>query len=138
MSDNGRREVTAHMRATPAQIWRALTDPKITVDYYYGTEIKSDWTPGARWTSTSEDELYLDGEIVEIDAPRKLVQTFHVSGEEPAASDPPSLVTWEITPIGDETQVRVVHERLGAATAEYVEGGWEHILGGLKRVVESE
>ena len=67
------------IRATPSEIWRAITDPEMTRNYYYGTDIKSDWTPGARWTSESGDELYLDGEILEVDAPHRLVQTFHVA-----------------------------------------------------------
>jgi hypothetical protein len=29
-----------------------------------------------------------------------------------------------------------MHEGMGRATRDYVDGGWEHILGGLKRVVE--
>ncbi len=80
-------------------MWKGLTDPEQTRAYYYGTEILSDWQAGSRWTSESGDELYLDGELLEVDPPRRIVQTFHVAIEEPAASDPPSRVTWELTPI---------------------------------------
>jgi uncharacterized protein YndB with AHSA1/START domain len=134
-----RHEAEIMVEATPEQVWSALTDPQKTTSYYYGTEILSDWQPGSPWTSESGDELYLDGEILEAQAPRRLVQTFHVAIEEPAASDPPSRVTWEVDPLGDGlTRVRLIHEDMPEATRDYVEGGWEHILSGLKTLLESE
>jgi hypothetical protein len=66
------------------------------------------------------------------------VHPFLVAIEEPAASDPPSRVTWEISPLGgDVTRVSMIHEDMAQATRDYVEGGWEHILAGLKSVVEA-
>ena len=104
-SENGiRHETEVTVSATPDEVWQAITDPAMTRGYYYGTDILSDWTVGAPWTSRSGDELYLEGEILDIDPPRRLVQTFHVaSTEEDAVNDGPSTVTWEITPVGDVT-----------------------------------
>jgi uncharacterized protein YndB with AHSA1/START domain len=136
--NNIRHETQIEIDATPEEIWQALTDPIKTQAYYYGTEILSDWQPGSRWTSESGDELYLEGELIEVEPPRRIVQTFHVVIEEPAASDAPSFVTWEVAPLGDgRTRVRLIHEGMGQATRDYVEGGWEHILHGLKDVVEA-
>jgi uncharacterized protein YndB with AHSA1/START domain len=133
-----RHETEVTVSATPGEVWQAITDPAMTRGYYYGTDILSDWTVGAPWTSRSGDELYLEGEILEIDAPRRLVQTFHVaSTEEDAINDAPSTVTWEVTPVGDATRVRVIHDGMGEATRNYTEGGWEHILAGLKTLVET-
>jgi uncharacterized protein YndB with AHSA1/START domain len=133
-----RHEAEVTVSATPDEVWRAITDPELTRGYYYGTDILSDWTVGAPWTSRTGDELYLEGEIIEIDPPRLLVQTFHVAPtDEDAASDAPSTVTWEVTPVGDGTRVRVIHEEMGEATRSYTEGGWEHILAGLKTLVET-
>jgi len=136
--DNTRHEASVDVQATPEQAWDALTNPEKTRGYYYGTDILSDWQPGSRWTSESGDELYLEGELLEVDAPRRIVQTFHIVNEEPAASDAPSRVTWEITRLGDGlTRVSMTHEAMGQATRDYVEGGWEHILAGFKSVVEA-
>ena len=136
--DGTNHEAEVVVQATPEQVWDALTNPEKTRHYYYGTDILSDWRPGSRWTSESGDELYLEGELIEVDPPRRVVQTFHVAIEEPAASDAPSRVTWEVTPVdATTTRVRMIHEGMGEATRAYVEGGWEQILSGLKRVVES-
>jgi uncharacterized protein YndB with AHSA1/START domain len=133
-----RHESVIFIRATPDEIWRAITDPEMTRRYYYGTDIKSEWTPGARWTSESGDELSLDGDIIEIEAPHLLVQSFHVATEDDDAfNEPASTVTWEITPMGDASRVRIVHEGMGQATREYVEDGWELILSGMKTLLET-
>ena len=97
--DGTNHEAEILVEATPEEVWDALTNPEKTRGYYYGTDILSDWQPGSRWTSESGDELYLEGELIEVDPPRRIVQTFHVAIEEPAASDPPSRVTWEVTPV---------------------------------------
>lgn len=136
--DGQRRELTVDIGATPAEIWRALTHPQMTRSYYYGTDIVSDWTVGSRWTSESGDELYLEGEIVEVDPPHRLVQTFRVAIGEPAAVEPSSMVTWEVTPMGDGSQLHLVHEGIGPLTMEYTEDGWEHILAGLKALLEAD
>jgi len=123
---------------TPERLWRALTDPEDTRRYWYGALSISDWQVGARWESRSpEGDVYLEGEIVEIDPPRRLVHTFHVVDETEAAADPPSLVEFEITPIGDRCRLTVTHTGRGQATMDYTSGGWETILGGLKALLET-
>lgn len=124
--------------ATPAQVWQAIIDPELTRNYYYGTAILSDWKVGSAWTSRSGDELYLEGEILEIDPPRRLVQTFHVaSPEEDSINDGPSIVTWAVTPVADGTRVQIIHDGMAEATRQYTEGGWEHILNGMKTLIET-
>ncbi|MEP7158511.1 MAG: SRPBCC domain-containing protein [Chloroflexota bacterium] len=137
MNNSDSREFNVEITARAHKVWQAITDPVLTRQYYYGTDMLSDWKAGSRWTSESDGAVMLEGEILEIDPPRRLVQTFHVVHEEPAQSDPPSKVTWELTPITDGTRLGVFHEDQGQATLDYTEGGWEHILDGLKALVEA-
>ena len=123
---------------TPERLWRAITDPEQTRKYFYGALSKSDWTVGARWTSESpEGEVYLEGEILEIDPPRRLVHTLHVVQEPTAAAEAPSRVEWEIAPVGDRCRLTMIHTGRGPATMDYTSGGWETILGGLKELLET-
>jgi uncharacterized protein YndB with AHSA1/START domain len=136
MSD-GRREVELYIRTSPDELWDAITNPEKTRLYWYHALNRSTWSPGARWTSESADgEVYLDGEIVDVEQPGRLVHTFHVADGE-AANEPPSTVAWDITPMGDACRVFVVHTELGPETLEYVTGGWELILSGLKTLLET-
>lgn len=124
--------------ATPERLWQAITDPEQTRRYWYGALSISEWQVGSRWVSQSADgEVYLDGEILEIDPPRRLVHTFHVVHEPEAASEAPSRIEWEITPVGDRCRLTVTHTGRGPATRAYTSGGWETILGGMKELLET-
>jgi DNA-binding transcriptional ArsR family regulator/uncharacterized protein YndB with AHSA1/START domain len=129
-----------YIRATPEAIWRALTETDFTSRYYYGCSIESTFEPGAPYRMAVGDELQIEGEIVEADAPRRLVQTFHGVWDEGMAADAPTTVTWEI----EETQpgvcrLTLVHDGLvvGSTTQEQVTGGWPFILSGLKTLLET-
>lgn len=136
--DGPTHTVEIEIQTSRAELWQALTDPQLTRQYWYGALNHSTWKPGARWTSESaEGELFLDGEIVEIDPPLRLVHTFHVVHEPEAAAESPSTLTLEISAMGDACVLRATHENVGPATMEYITGGWEHILAGLKRMLET-
>lgn len=88
-------------------------------------------------TAPDEGEVYLEGEILEIDPPRRLVHTFHVVHQAEAAAEAPSRLELEITPIGDRCKLTVIHTGRGPATREYTSGGWETIFGGLRELLET-
>jgi uncharacterized protein YndB with AHSA1/START domain len=128
------------IRATPEEVWKAITDPDFTERYYYGTRLESTLEPGDAFRYRPADgPLMLDGELVEADPPRRLVQTFRALWTEELAAEPPSRVVWEIEP--DEqglTRLTVTHDRLDDAphTAEAI-AGWDYILSGLKTLLET-
>jgi uncharacterized protein YndB with AHSA1/START domain len=123
---------------TAERLWQAITDPEQTRRYWHGALSISDWQVGSRWVSQSADgEVYLDGEILEIDPPRRLVHSFHIVHKPDAAAEAPSRIEWEITPIGDRCRLTITHTLRGPATMEYTGGGWETILAGLKELLET-
>ncbi len=129
-----------YIRATPEAIWRAITESDFTLRYYYGSSIETDWRPGSPYRMTIDGELQIEGEIVEADPPRRLVQTFHAVWDEGVKADAPTRVTWEID---DEMpgvcRVTVIHDGLvvGSSTLQQVSGGWPFILSGLKTLLET-
>jgi uncharacterized protein YndB with AHSA1/START domain len=123
---------------TPERLWKAITDPQETRKYWHGALSISDWKVGSRWTSESEEgEVYLEGEILEIDPPRRLVHSFRIVHKPTAAAEAPSRIEFEITPIGDRCRLTMIHTGRGPATIEYTSGGWETIFGGLKELLET-
>jgi uncharacterized protein YndB with AHSA1/START domain len=139
MSD-GRHEVVVNIKASPDQVWTALTNPQQTRLFWHGALNHSTWRPGAPWTSESDEgELYLDGEIVEADRPQRMVHTMRFLQDPVAAAEPPSLVEISIEAIDGGTQLRLVNTNLGPAALANVRsaGGWEHILGALKVLLET-
>ncbi|MDP8905745.1 MAG: SRPBCC domain-containing protein [Chloroflexota bacterium] len=128
-----------YIDATLEAVWRAITDADVTRRYWYGALNRSSWEVGARWTSESPSgELYLEGEILEIDRPFRLVHSFHVVHRAEPAADPPSKVTWELTRLGPTCRLRLIHEDMAEATARYTaDGGWSFLLSGMKTLLET-
>lgn len=129
-----------YIRATPEAIWRAITESDFTLRYYYGNAVESDWRPGSPYRMTVDGELQIEGEIVEADPPRRLVQTFHAVWDEGVKADAPTRFTWEIEDaMPGVSKVTVIHDGLvaGSSTLEQVAGGWPFILSGLKTLLET-
>jgi uncharacterized protein YndB with AHSA1/START domain len=128
-----------YIRATPERLWQAITDPAMTAIYYFGSLIESDFKVGSPLTYKQADgSVDIDGEVLEVDPPRRLVHSFATRWEQ--NDDPPTTVTWEITPMGSETCLLVMtHGGFTSenATFESVKGGWPMILSGLKTLVET-
>ena len=130
-----------YIRATPDEVWKAITDPDFTERYYYGTRVESSLAAGDAFVYRYADGsgVALDGEVLESDPPRRLVQTFRALWTDEAAAEPPSRVTWEIE-LDDNglTQLTVTHDRLDRSphTAEII-SGWFFILSGLKTLLET-
>jgi uncharacterized protein YndB with AHSA1/START domain len=129
------------IRATPEQIWDAITKPEFTEKYFHGTRADFDLRPGGHYRSLMGDseEVMVDGEVLESDPPRKLVHTWRSHWADLAAEDP-SRLTWEIEPQeGGTALLTVVHDQLEGApkTAAGVAGGWMRVLSGLKTLLET-
>jgi uncharacterized protein YndB with AHSA1/START domain len=130
------------IKASPEQIWEAITKPEFTEKYFYGSVIDSTFEVGAPYLGLSGDrsEKLVDGEVLEADPPRRLRTTWRALYDPETAAEPHSRVTWEIEPQdGGFTKLTVVHDQLEESlkTAESVAGGWSYILSGLKTLLET-
>jgi uncharacterized protein YndB with AHSA1/START domain/DNA-binding transcriptional ArsR family regulator len=129
-----------YIRATPEAIWRAITETDYTLRYYYGSSIETEWRSGSPYTMSVDGSVHIRGEILEVDPPRRLVQTFQAVWDETVRADAPTKVTWEIADAAPGvSKLTVVHDGLvaGSATLEQVSGGWPYILSGLKSLLET-
>ena len=127
------------IRATPEAIWRALTESDFTTRYWYGSTIHSDWTAGAPWElRTSGGQVGITGEVLEADAPRRLVVTYKQAWG--GGDEPPSRVTFEVDDAGPGVQkLTVVHETEPGSPTRIadVAAGWPFIIAGLKTLLET-
>jgi len=153
-----------YIKAAPQKVWDAITQPEWTVRYGYAAPVDYDLRPGGRYRSTATDEMrkyaaehgfpmpevIVDGEVVECDPPRKLVQTWRMLMDPTTAAEPFTRLTYEIDELPTQPGVcrlTVVHDLAGApATAaqtrgsiELAEGGggWPWILSDLKTLLET-
>ena len=124
------------IRATPDQVWDAITKPEFTEQYFFGAHIE---VRGDRRFSAIGDTEW-DEEVFEADPPHKLVHGWTAGYDSDLAAEAESRVTWEIEPQdGGITKLTVVHDQLEGApkTAESVAGGWMYVLSGLKTLIET-
>ena len=128
-----------YIRTTPERLWEAITDPEIRSKYNFGSRLTSEWTLGSRYEMShpGADGLLGEGENLEVDPPRRLVQSMVALWSDDAKSEGTSRVTWEIEPIGDSCRLTVTHDQLRDGANEELYGGWPMILSGLKTWLET-
>ena len=128
-----------YIRTTPERLWQAITDPSIREKYHFGVRAESDWTPGSAYALVhpGSDGSLAEGENLEVDPPKRLVQSMNVLWSDEAKAEATSRVTWEIEPVGDSCRLTVTHDQLSESAPEEIYGGWPMILSGLKTWLET-
>jgi uncharacterized protein YndB with AHSA1/START domain/DNA-binding transcriptional ArsR family regulator len=127
------------IRATPDRLWRAITDPDESKNYFHGARISVD---AERMRSLGPDGgVWGDSEVEVFDPPRKLVYGWNSMYDPAMAAEPTSRVTFEIEEVGEGVcKLTLQHDRLDASpiTAQSVSGeGWTFVLSNLKSWLET-
>jgi uncharacterized protein YndB with AHSA1/START domain len=131
------------IKATAEQIWDGITQPEYVDRYFHNCRLDAPLAAGGRWLGLSPDrsQIWADSEILEFDPPRRLVHGWRALYNDELAVEGESRVTWEIEPQDDGTcLLTVVHDQLENAPKTAVQvsqGGWMHILSGLKTLLET-
>ncbi len=127
-----------YIKTTPDRLWQAITDSDMRAKYTFGVGISSDWTPGSHYTASHPSGVDISaGENLEVDPPRKLVQSFNALWSDDVKAAGTSRVTWDIEPVGDSCRLTVTHDELPASVNNEIYGGWPQILSGLKTLLET-
>ena len=143
-----------YIKAVSEAVWDAITNPEQTDRYGYRGRVEYDLRPGGAYRAQASDEMrahgspevVVDGEVVEADPPRRLVQTWRALFSPEIAAEPAGRLTWEIEPgEGGVTTLTLTHELDGAPiTASIVGGsvaemggGWSFVLSDLKTLLET-
>ncbi len=121
---------TYTIKASPADVWRALTDPK-EIQEWSGANASFVPVAGARYTLWSGD---IGGKIVEAVPEKKLVQTW--KPESWTRED--SVVTFTLTWMKDGTRVDLLHEDVEESDFAGTTEGWDiYYLGAIKKMLEA-
>jgi uncharacterized protein YndB with AHSA1/START domain/DNA-binding transcriptional ArsR family regulator len=126
-----------YIKTTPERLWHAITDPVARTKYNFGVLVTSDWTKGSHFEGKGGGRTILEGENLEVDPPRRLVQSFRALWGEDVKQEGTSRVTWEIVPVVDSCLLKVTHDQLREGGNNQIYGGWPMILSGLKTLLET-
>ncbi len=128
-----------YIRTTPERLWAAITDADVRARFHFGNRIDSDWTTGSAYAITNPEAEgpLMEGQNLEVDPPRRLVQSQLALWGDDVVAYGTTRVTWEIEPVGDSCRLTVVHDQLPADADPQLYGGWPMILSGLKTWLET-
>jgi uncharacterized protein YndB with AHSA1/START domain len=152
-----------YIKATPEAIWDAITKPEWSERYGYGGRVEYDLRPGGTYRVLASDEMkraraemggaptpdvIVDGEVLESDPPRKLVQTWRMLMDPETEAEGFTRLTYEIGQTGPGvSKLTVTHELEGAPRlALFVGGamedtgaggGWSEVFSDLKTLLET-
>ena len=138
------------IKATPQAIWDAIVEPSWNSRYGYGGDGRFDLTSGGAYTciATAEmqaagmPEVVVSGEVRDVSAPHKLVQTWNAGWN----GDPATTLTYEIAETAPGVCcLTVTHDLTGAdetaamvaGSVEGAGGGWAMVLSDLKTLLET-
>lgn len=125
-----------YIRATPEQVWQALTDADLT-GRYWGHSNVSDWQPGSTWRHERTDGSGIadvTGTVLAAEPPHRLVLTFPGSDDGSA----PSAVTFTVEQHQDIVRLTVRHEDLPSeADRAAAAAGWPAVFANLKSLLET-
>ncbi len=152
----GTQVYRVYIKATPEAIWDAITKPEWTERFGYGGRGEYDLRPGGAYRGYSSEamraggapDLAVDGEVIEADPPRRLVQTWRMLMDERMVAEGFTRLTYEIDAKGaGVSRLTVTHELEGAPTLALLlsggmedggaGGGWSWVLSGLKSLLET-
>jgi uncharacterized protein YndB with AHSA1/START domain len=128
-----------YIKTTPERLWEAITTDELRQKYNFGVGVKSDWTPGSHYEGVhpAAGVEIAEGENLEVEPPRRLVQSFTALWDDDVKAAGTSRVTWEIEAVGDSCRLTVTHDELPEGVNDQVYGGWPQILSGLKTLLET-
>lgn len=129
-----------YIRATPQQVWDALTKSEFTSKFFFGRTVESDWKRGSKWRLVMPDgKTDVAGEVLIGDAPRKLQVTWVVEWLDDAPKEP-AIITYVIEQVGDLAKLTMTQHTDAKIPRKFLDAGrqgWAAILSSLKSLLET-
>jgi uncharacterized protein YndB with AHSA1/START domain len=139
LEDTMEKVFEIYIKTTPERLWEAITDSEMRRKYFFGVGVSSDWSPGSRYDCVHPlaPSALFEGENLEVDPPRRLVQSFRALFSEDVKREGTTRLTWEIEPVGDSCRLTLTHDQLREDANIGIYGGWPQVLSGLKTLLET-
>ncbi|WP_432967612.1 SRPBCC domain-containing protein [Dactylosporangium sp. CA-233914] len=153
---SGRQVHRVYIKADAKRVWEAITSPEWNSRYGYRGATELELRPGGAVRGRSNPgmiaagapQIGVDGEVIEVDPPHRLVQTFRMLMDPGTAAEGFTRLTYELKEGKDGVTALTVTHELGDApnlgrlmAGEFEEmgagGGWAWVLSDLKSLLET-
>ena len=148
------RTFRIHIEASQDAVWAALTDPAQTERYGYRSPVDLELRPGGKAHGLANEgmkafgapDVVVEGEVVEVEEPRRLVQTWRMLFDDTQRGEPLTRLAYDVEALSPAvTRVTMTHDVTGApAHAALISGdvleaggGWPFVLSDLKSFLET-
>src|ERR1700731_5112003 len=132
---------TIYIASTPERVWEALTSAEFSKQYFFGNSVEIEQRVGGAYiVRTPDGALHISGEVMECDPPRRLSFTFNVNWPALIEKLGPTLVTWDIEPVGEVVKLTLLQSHDRPLSDNILAGGrsgWPAILSSLKSLLET-
>lgn len=136
-------ETTASVKvkAPLARVWAALTEPALVKQYFFGTNLVTDWKVGEPlfFRGVWEGKAYEDRGTVHSFEPMKTLSYDYwsnISGE-PDLLEKRALIRFDLSELGSAVELEVTQSNISTqARADDSAKTWRVVLEGLKRLAE--
>lgn len=135
-------KATATIHARASKVWDALTKPNLIKQYFFDTDVISDWKVGSPITYKGEwqGKAFEDkGKILKIE-PEKVLMSTHWSPLSGVPDTPENYhtVTYTLSGRGDSTEVTITQDNNSTEEEKvHSEENWKTVLAGMKKLLES-
>ena len=132
---------TIEINADKSKVWDAIINPEIIKQYFFGTEVVSDWEVGSEIIFQGEYQgtKYRDkGNILKIESEKILQYNYWswFSGLEDKEENY-SIVTYELNDENGKTRLSLTQENFAnEQSKEHSDKNWNIILNQMKEIIE--
>lgn len=129
------------IKARPEAVWAAITEPEKVKQYFFGTELSTDWKVGGpifyrgEWEGTPYEDK---GTVLQF-VPNRLLRHDYWSsftGQEDVPENY-QTITYELEPMDAGTRLTITQSNQpGPESAEKSAENWAFLLDSLKKMVE--
>ena len=132
---------TIEINADKSKVWDALINPEIIKQYFFGTEVVSDWEVDSEIIFQGEYQgtKYRDkGNILKIES-EKILQYNYWSGFSGLEDKEEnySIVTYELNDENGKTRLSITQENFAnEQSKEHADKNWDIVLNQMKEIIE--
>jgi uncharacterized protein YndB with AHSA1/START domain len=133
---------TIEINAPIEKVWNALTDPEIIKQYFFGTEIVSDWKVGSPliFKGTWEGKVYEDKATILNFEPDKLLRYRYWSSMSGTPDIPENYanITYKLSQRNKVTVLTIIQDNISTREKkEHSQQNWKMVLTNLKKLLEN-
>ncbi len=128
------------INASIEKVWDALTNPVMIKQYFFGSNLVTDWVVGhpLYFRGEWEGKPYEDKGIVLEYIPLTSLTYSYLSNWSNLPDTPENYlhITYQVKKVNEGTQLTITQTNYDDEKAKHSEGNWQLVMDGMRKIVE--